>query len=97
MWSGYYNTIGNRNIYLGYKAGFYQVSSDKLIIDNQDRGSSTNEDTKALIVGIMASTPANQSLTINAAQINMNYLPTDSTGLPSNRLWNNNGVISIVP
>lgn len=69
MWSGYNNTTGSRNIFIGYTAGYYQVGSDKFIVDNRDRGSSTNENTKSLLVGTMASTVASQKLVVNGSLI----------------------------
>jgi len=58
---------GSSNVSLGYQAGFNQTTlSDRLIIDNQDRGSAAAEITDCLIYGIFDATPANQSLRINA-------------------------------
>ena len=64
--SGRLITIGSRDVFLGYKAGYNQtIGSDLLIIDNQDRGSAAAEITNCLIYGIFHATPASQSLRIN--------------------------------
>lgn len=54
-------------IILGYGAGRDEDSSNRLIIDNQDRGSAEATRTNAILYGVMAATPAAQSLSINAA------------------------------
>jgi len=63
-------TTGIGNVFIGYKAGYYQTAdpdlSDLLIIDNQDRESMANEQSKSLIYGKFDADPANQILTFNA-------------------------------
>jgi hypothetical protein len=66
-YSGYSNTSGEDNIFIGNRAGYNRtISSNLLIIDNQDRGSILNEDSGCLIIGEFNSTSANQKLRINA-------------------------------
>lgn len=60
-------TTGERNVFLGYGAGKRQTTnSDRLIVDNRDRGSAANEESNALLYGVFDSSSANQKLTINA-------------------------------
>jgi hypothetical protein len=56
-----------RNIFLGPFAGYRQTAiNDLLIIDNLLRADAATEVTNAIIYGLMASTPAGQTLRINA-------------------------------
>lgn len=65
--SGYSITTGVSNIFLGYKSGYRQTTlSNRLIIDNQLRADATTELTNAIIYGVMAALPADQTLRINA-------------------------------
>ncbi len=59
-------SIGTRNIFLGYRAGWDETGNDTLIIDNADRGSEALGRTDALIYGVMNATAANQTLALNA-------------------------------
>ena len=60
-------TTGGSNIFIGYQAGRRQTTnSNLLIIDNQDRGSAVADITDSILYGVMAATPAAQSLRINA-------------------------------
>lgn len=61
-----YSAEGNGNVALGNNAGSYWAGSNKLFIDNQDRGSEANDQAKALIYGEFDADPANQRLTVNA-------------------------------
>ena len=64
-YSGYSST-GSGNIYIGYNSGYRNTSSNILIIDNQDRTTAGAEITNSIIYGVMAATPASQTLAINA-------------------------------
>lgn len=65
--SGYSVTTGARGIYLGYGAGFYQTTTDDLlIIGNRIFASAAQEVTNSIIYGVMAATPASQTLRLNA-------------------------------
>lgn len=58
---------GDNNIFIGAYAGRRQTAvSNKLFIDNQDRGSSANDLTNSLIYGTFDASVANQQLTVNA-------------------------------
>lgn len=67
---GYYsgqNSTGSNNIFLGYSAGKNQTTlSDLLIIDNQDRGTAANEQTKSMFYGVFGADISSQTLRINA-------------------------------
>ena len=76
--SGFANTAGTNNVYLGYYAGKYETGSNKLFIDNQDRTTEALSRTNSLIYGIFNSTVASQSFTINAGNV---YLPYDNEKL----------------
>jgi len=63
-------TTGGSNIFLGYFAGWKQTSlSNLLIIDNQARADAATEITNSIIYGVMAATPAAQTLNLNAMVI----------------------------
>ena len=75
--SGSYNTAigmgtlsvneGSSNIALGYYAGSKQTAaSNLLLVDNQTRADAATELTNSIIYGVMAATPVNQTLTLNA-------------------------------
>ncbi|MDP3882634.1 MAG: tail fiber domain-containing protein, partial [Candidatus Staskawiczbacteria bacterium] len=73
--AGFTNITGNANVFLGYQAGYYETGSSKLFIDNQQRASEADAITKALMYGVFDAATANQILTINAATINLPFLP----------------------
>jgi hypothetical protein len=59
-------TSGASNVSLGFRAGKNQTTiSNRLIIDNQDRGSAANEALQSLIYGTFSGTVADQILLIN--------------------------------
>lgn len=65
--SGFSLTSGSSNLFLGRFAGYRQTTaSNLLIVDNQQRASTTVESTNAILYGVMASAPASQTLSINA-------------------------------
>jgi len=83
----YSNTTGSNNLGLGYFAGFYNTTaSNQLFINTLDQGSYANDVKNSLIYGIFNSTPASQTLSLNAGTINMAYLPTSSGGAAGS-LW----------
>ena len=61
-----YNVGGSSNIGIGTHAGRYATGSTELYIDNQDRSTNAVEKTNAIIYGVMAATPVNQYLYLNA-------------------------------
>src|SRR3972149_8602227 len=64
--SGSKNISGSNNTFIGYSAGFWQTGSDKLIIDNILRANAATELTNAIIYGVSAALPINQTLALNA-------------------------------
>jgi len=79
--TGYAITSGASNIFIGYNAGYRQTTnSNLLIIDNQQRASTAVEATNAIIYGIMAATPAAQTLYLNSVVYlgGTTYLQADS-------------------
>ncbi len=61
------NVTGSRNVFIGYLAGSKQTTlSDLLIIDNRVRADIATELTNSILYGVMAATPASQTLRINA-------------------------------
>ena len=64
---GGFDSVGSGSIGIGYGAGYYETGSSTLYIDNQIRGSLATEKTGALLYGTFNSTPANQTLALNAA------------------------------
>ena len=60
-------TNGVRGISLGNYAGSRQTTlDDLLIVDNQQRADIATEQTNSILYGVMGSTPADQTLRINA-------------------------------
>jgi len=81
------NTTGSNNLGLGFYAGFYNTTvSNQLFINTLDQGNYTNDVSNSLIYGIFNTTPASQTLSLNAGIINMAYLPTSSGGAAGS-LW----------
>jgi len=65
--AGNSNTTGSSNIFIGYQAGYRQTTTSNLLIfDNQVRANVTIESTNAILYGVMAATPASQTLRMNA-------------------------------
>ncbi len=80
-----YNLTGSDNVFIGYKAGYTSTGSNLLIIDNQNRGSSINETSQALMYGIFDLDPNDQHLNINAnVNISGNLILNDSVGMTGN-------------
>jgi hypothetical protein len=65
-----YTGVSN-NIFLGSYAGRYAVSSNLLIIDSQSRSNAADQQSKALLYGVMASTTNAQSLQVNAGLVDI--------------------------
>ncbi|MDD4875495.1 MAG: hypothetical protein PHI77_03865, partial [Candidatus Pacebacteria bacterium] len=61
------NVSGSGNVSLGYSAGRYETGSNAFYIDNQDRGSTAGDKTKALLYGTFAAATSSQQLTVNGA------------------------------
>lgn len=65
--SGRLLTTGASNIFLGNYAGYRQTTaSNLLIIDSQQRADQATEASNAILYGVMANSPEDQVLTINA-------------------------------
>ena len=60
------NENGSNNVALGYYAGKYEMGSNALYIDNQDRTNTAGDKAKSLLYGLFAANAADQNLTINA-------------------------------
>ena len=66
---------GSRNIGIGYHAGYRSGAlSDILIIDNRNRANAADELSDSIIYGVMAATPAAQTLRLNAL-VGVNMTP----------------------
>jgi hypothetical protein len=65
--AGYSNRTGVGNVYLGYKAGYYETAGDKLFIDNRQRTNEADGRAKALMYGIFDAATINQELNINGS------------------------------
>lgn len=55
------------NVFLGYRAGYYETGSSKFFIDNQTRTDEATSRTSSMIYGVFNATVASQTLAINAA------------------------------
>lgn len=64
--SGNALTTTSGNIFIGFSAGVYQTGTNVLLIGNQAYASAAVELTNSIIYGVMASTPASQTLALNA-------------------------------
>lgn len=65
--SGRSITTGSSNIFFGFDSGYRQTTnSNLLIIDNQIRADVATELSNAILYGVMAALPADQTLRINA-------------------------------
>jgi len=61
-----YTTTGGGHVFLGQYAGYRQAAvSDYLIIDNRQRANAATELTHAIVYGVMAANPEDQTLTAN--------------------------------
>jgi hypothetical protein len=90
----YNNVTGAGNVALGYFAGAYETGSNAFYVDNQDRTNTAGDKAGALIYGTFNATPANQTLTFNAA-VNTPYslaIGTNPASAGSIRLANAAGV-----
>ncbi len=61
------NLTGNNNVALGYFAGAYELGSDAFYVDNRDQTNTAGDKAGALLYGRFNTTPADQTLVINAA------------------------------
>lgn len=80
--AGYSNASGDNNIFIGAYAGWRQTNnSNLLIVDYTQRADVATELSNAILYGVMAAAPANQSLRINAlVEVTGNVYPiTDDT------------------
>jgi hypothetical protein len=104
--AGYTNNA-DYNVFVGFRAGYYETGSDKLFIDNKQRASEADGRIKALIYGIFDAATANQRLRFNAnvgiggaptatSILNVTGLPVAAAGLAAGDVWNNGGVLTIV-
>lgn len=79
--SGYSIQTGSSNIFLGYKSGYRQTTnSNILLIDNQQRANIATELTNSIIYGVMAATPASQSITFNVGTASFGAGNISTTG-----------------
>ena len=82
-------------IMIGKWSGFYETGSSKLFIDNALRTNEATGRITALIYGVMAAATADQYLSINAAHINVDDLPSGSdqanAGAAAGELWVTSG------
>jgi hypothetical protein len=62
-----YGASGDNQIFIGYKAGAYETAASKLMVDAFDRSTEAAGRTGAILYGVMSSTAANQTLTVNAS------------------------------
>jgi len=86
-------STGGNNLFLGYAAGLNQTSASNLIIiDSYGRINQTTELTNSPIVANVASSPNNQTLSLNANTTVSQKLNVSGT-IQTNQASNNNGNI----
>lgn len=61
------NSTGSGNVAIGSQAGRYETGSDTFYVDNRDRTNLAGGRAGALLYGTFNSTPASQTLAVNAA------------------------------
>lgn len=64
--AGVDNSTGGYNVFLGHFAGRFELGSNKLYIDNQNRISDASAQIASLVVGTFANDPADQVINFNA-------------------------------
>lgn len=64
--AGFSNVTGLRNLYLGFRAGYYETGSDKFFIDNTARANEADARIKALMYGVFNANTGSQLLDVNA-------------------------------
>ena len=64
--AGFSNSTGSSNVFIGHNAGYYETGSNALYIDNQSRTDLSTQKLKSLIYGTFGTTPATQTLVVNA-------------------------------
>ncbi len=75
-YSGISNTTGTKNLFLGIDSGYRQTTlSNLLIVSTQRFADVATELTNSILYGVMAATPAAQTLRINA-DVGINVTPT---------------------
>lgn len=83
-----YNNIGSNNVFVGAYAGTNRTAdSNKLFVDNQDRGSAANDLVRALIYGEFNSTNTSQLFRINAGRVQFQLLQTGNAGLSTGDVY----------
>jgi hypothetical protein len=75
-------TGSSRCVAIGYNAGYNETESDKLYIDNTNRGSEAADRALSLVYGTFASTAVAQDFVVNA-QLGLNITPTAWLTLPA--------------
>lgn len=90
-----YTGNGSKNIFLGFSAGYYETGSDKLFIDNLPRTDEADARIKALIYGVMADAPADQSLRINAEILGSDGAKIGDGGTTNYSQFANNGILTM--
>jgi hypothetical protein len=92
--SGYNLTSGESNVFLGFYSGYRQTTnSNLLIIDNTIRANTTVESTNCIIYGVMAASPTDQSLSLNATVKTMGRKQAVATKSTDYTLTDNDEVI----
>jgi len=98
--SGYSLTTGDFNVFIGKSAGYRQTTESNLLIIDRGlaagtpRASKADEVSNSIIYGVMADTPADQTIRLNAEVIMMANIPAaDPTN--AGQLWNNGGVLTV--
>lgn len=83
-YSGYTGTAETDSVFLGAYSGYYETGNNKFFINNVTSVGSNEADarTKAMMYGVFASTPASQTLRINAS-VGIQVNPTAYLHLPA--------------
>ena len=95
--AGLSNVSGNGNICLGNYAGAYNTGSNKFYVNNIDQSNTAGDDSNSILAGVMAATPASQTLRLNAVTTvsqGFTVLGTTTLGSLAGLLKGTAGVVS---
>ena len=94
--SGDLVSTGTKNIFVGSESGRKQTTnSNLLIIDNQIRADAATELTNSILYGVMAATPAAQTLRVNASVNAMDKSMMTHIGGFAVKLTNKTGAVTV--
>lgn len=92
-----FNVNGDGLVGLGHNAGNLETGSNKLYIDNQNRGSEALGRTSALVYGVFDAVPANQTIRFNATASALNLSGSNTGDAYAKNITDTQSITSTVP